>query len=208
MVLRQRRAKIRWVPTWTDGGHVRFLLDPLARAGAKLLVLADPRTRRVARSPGRLEQIARWANRHDVLILQDDRSPASSTMATPALATFPDAPGEPNIRSSESTAAVAARGLAWPVTATWPASALTQTLTALFVAPVCQQLALAALRTPPERSCRCWPSCARGGSTCSERLQRGFPRSKPGGLLLLDFGAAWASGPCVRRSPAAIEKCC
>jgi aspartate/methionine/tyrosine aminotransferase len=72
--LKHRRARIRWVPTWSDAGRLRFAMDAFARAmrGAKLLVLADP-----ANPTGcvfaaeDLEQIAFWAGKHDVLIFQD-----------------------------------------------------------------------------------------------------------------------------------------
>jgi aspartate/methionine/tyrosine aminotransferase len=157
MVLRQRRAKIRWVPTWADGGHVRFQLDPLARAlrGAKLLVLADPANPTGGTfAPEDLEQIAWWANRHDVLILQDDSFARFQYDGDrQRLAAFPAAAKRTvtfgSVSKSHSLPALrvgwlaAHRHLARPC-------ALTQTLTAPFVAPVCQHLALAALRTAPE----------------------------------------------------------
>lgn len=157
MVLRQRRARIRWVPTWADGGHVRFAPDSLARAlrGAKLLALADPANPTGGTfAPEDLEQIAWWANRHDVLILQDDSFARFQYDGDrQRLAAFPDAAQRTvtfgSVSKSHSLPGLrvgwlaAHRHLARPC-------ALTQTLTAPFVAPLCQQLALAALRTPPE----------------------------------------------------------
>jgi aspartate/methionine/tyrosine aminotransferase len=72
--LKHRRARIRWVPTWSDNVRLRFAMDGFAKAmrGAKLLVLADPANPTgCVLAPEDLEQIAFWARRHDVLIFQD-----------------------------------------------------------------------------------------------------------------------------------------
>jgi aspartate/methionine/tyrosine aminotransferase len=73
--LQHRRARVRWVPTTTEAGRLRFGMEPFTKAlpGAKLLVLADPAnpTGGVL-TPEDLEQIAWWANKYDVLIYVDE----------------------------------------------------------------------------------------------------------------------------------------
>jgi aspartate/methionine/tyrosine aminotransferase len=72
--LKHRRARIRWVRTWSEGGHARFAMDAFARAvrGAKLLVIADPASPTgCVFAAEDLEQIAFWARKHDVLVFQD-----------------------------------------------------------------------------------------------------------------------------------------
>jgi aspartate/methionine/tyrosine aminotransferase len=73
--LRHRRARIRWISTWMDGGRTRFRLAALARAlsGARMIVLASPgNPTGGAVAAEDLEQIAWWAERKDVLIYSDD----------------------------------------------------------------------------------------------------------------------------------------
>lgn len=95
--LAHRRARIRWVPTWGDGGRVRFPMDALTKAmrGAKLLVLAEPANPTgCVFAPEDLEQVAFWARKHDVLIFQDasfDRW--RSEPAKARLASLPHAEG-------------------------------------------------------------------------------------------------------------------
>ncbi len=75
LALRQRRARIRWVPTTVEGGRIRFPLDRLAGAlhRARLLVLADPANPTGGTfAPEDLEQIAWWADHHDVLLFHDE----------------------------------------------------------------------------------------------------------------------------------------
>jgi aspartate/methionine/tyrosine aminotransferase len=73
--LRQRRVRIRWVPTWVEDGRLRFdavrLIDALR--GARMIVVNSPAnpTGAVLR-PEDGELIAWWAQRRDVLIFQDD----------------------------------------------------------------------------------------------------------------------------------------
>jgi len=72
--LKHRRARVRWVATWSDEGQLRFAMDRFAQAmrGAKLLVLADPSSPTgCVLAPEDVEQIAFWARKHDVLIFQD-----------------------------------------------------------------------------------------------------------------------------------------
>jgi aspartate/methionine/tyrosine aminotransferase len=73
--LRHRRARVRWVPTTTEDGHVRFGMEPFTKAlpRAKLLLLADPANPTGGTfTPDDLEQIAWWANKYDVLIYCDE----------------------------------------------------------------------------------------------------------------------------------------
>jgi aspartate/methionine/tyrosine aminotransferase len=75
LAAKHRRARVRWVNTWMEDGRTRFRLAHVARAlrGAKMLILNTP-----ANPTGGvltlddLEQIAWWANRHDVLIYSDE----------------------------------------------------------------------------------------------------------------------------------------
>src|SRR5207244_809084 len=73
--LEHRRAVVRWVPTTTEDGFVRFSMEPFTKAlpRAKLLVLSHPAnpTGGVF-APDDLEQIAWWANKFDVLIYCDE----------------------------------------------------------------------------------------------------------------------------------------
>ncbi len=75
LAVRARGASVRWLPTWMEEGRTRLRLDHLARAlrGARLLVLCSPAnpTGGIV-APEDLEQIAWWANRHDVLVLSDE----------------------------------------------------------------------------------------------------------------------------------------
>jgi aspartate/methionine/tyrosine aminotransferase len=72
---KSRRARVRWVPTWTEDGRTRFLFDALASAmkGAMLLVVADPTNPTGGTLSGEdLEHIAWLAHRHDVLVYLDE----------------------------------------------------------------------------------------------------------------------------------------
>jgi aspartate/methionine/tyrosine aminotransferase len=75
LALKQRAARIRWIPTQTEEGRLRFRLDHLERAlgGAKLIVVNSPSNPTGgAIAPEDLEQIAWWADRRDVLIFSDE----------------------------------------------------------------------------------------------------------------------------------------
>jgi aspartate/methionine/tyrosine aminotransferase len=95
--LAHRRARVRWVRTWSDEGRVRFAMDAFTKAmrGAKLVVLADPvNPTGCVFAPEDLEQIAFWARKHDLLIFQDasfDRW--RSEPAKARLASLPHADG-------------------------------------------------------------------------------------------------------------------
>lgn len=152
--LAHRRARVRWVPTWSDRGRVRFPMDVFAKTmrGAKLVVLADPvNPTGCVFAPEDLEQIAFWARKHDVLIFQDvsfDRwrlEPARSRLASlPAVEGRIVTAGS-FARSHGLTAArvgwvAGCRHLVRP-------SAAAALLSAPFVPSLCQHVALHALRT-------------------------------------------------------------
>jgi aspartate/methionine/tyrosine aminotransferase len=75
LALKHRRARLRWVSSWTENGRLRFRLDQFARAvrGARLVLVNSPAnpTGGVLGSED-LEQIAWWAERRDALILSDE----------------------------------------------------------------------------------------------------------------------------------------
>jgi aspartate/methionine/tyrosine aminotransferase len=75
LAARTRRARVRWLATWLEEGRTRFRLDHLARAlrGARLMVLCSPgNPAGGVVAPEDLEQVAWWADRHDVLLLSDE----------------------------------------------------------------------------------------------------------------------------------------
>ena len=75
LALRARRARVRWLSSQVDDGRLRFRLDELDRAlrRARLLVLAQPSNPGGGLiAPEDLEQIAWWAERHDVLVCCDE----------------------------------------------------------------------------------------------------------------------------------------
>ena len=151
--LHQRRARLRWLPTWMENGRTRFRLDHLARAlrGARLIVLNSPAnpTGGVLAAED-LEQIAWWAERRDVLILSDEVFAAyhyearSASIGTHARArrrtlTVGGVSKEYALASARVGWLAGHRHLVRPCLVT----ALLQTP---FVPTLCQQVALAALR--------------------------------------------------------------
>jgi aspartate/methionine/tyrosine aminotransferase len=151
--LMQRRARIGWVPTWMEKGRIRFQLDQLARAmrGARLVIVNSPAnpTGGVFAAED-LEQIAWWAERRDVLMVQDgvfepyqyEGSPLSiGALATGRRRTL-------TVGSVSKGYALASARVGWlaghrhlvrPCT-------LSAVLHTPFVPTLCQQIALAALR--------------------------------------------------------------
>jgi aspartate/methionine/tyrosine aminotransferase len=149
-------ARIRWLPTWMDAGRTRFRVDRLTRAlrGARLLVLNSPAnpTGGILTAED-LEEIAWWADRHDVLILSDecferylpdDTSPRIGTM--------------PHARQRTLTAGGVSQGYALASARVgWLAAyrhllrpcLLAAALRSPFVPTLSQQIALSALRSDP-----------------------------------------------------------
>jgi aspartate/methionine/tyrosine aminotransferase len=152
-----RRARLHWLPTWMDEGRTRFRLDQLARAlrGARLLILNSPAnpTGGVLTTED-LEQIAWWAERHDVLILSDESferyAPDDSS---PSIATLPWARQRTLTTGSVSQGyALASARVGWLAAYRHllRPCLLTAALRSPFVATLSQQIALSALRRDPQ----------------------------------------------------------
>jgi aspartate/methionine/tyrosine aminotransferase len=157
MALKQRRARIRWVPTWQEGGHICFHPAPLRQAmsGAKLVVVNTPSNPTGGiLAAEELELIARLAARHDVLIFSDEvfqRYQYDGPRLS--IAQQPRAEGRTLIAGSVSKShALAAARVGWlaghrhlvrPGT-------LTAALQGLAVPTLCQRIAAAALRQSEE----------------------------------------------------------
>ncbi|HEY1859769.1 MAG TPA: pyridoxal phosphate-dependent aminotransferase [Gemmataceae bacterium] len=153
LAIRHKRGRVRWVTTWMDQGRTCFRLAELAKLlhGAKLLVVNVPAnpTGGVL-SPDDLEQIAWWANRHDVLIYSDEVFERYLYDGEPAtIATLPGA------RNRTLTADSVSKGHALASTRVgWLAGcrhlirpcSLIAALQTPFVPTLCQQVALTALR--------------------------------------------------------------
>ncbi len=153
LTLRQRRARIRWIPTWMENGRTRFRLDHLARAlqRARLIVVNSPGnpTGGVVAAED-LEQIAWWAERHDVLIYSDEVFERYQYEGSPlSIGTLPKA------RRRTLTAGSVSKGHALASARVgWLAGyrhlvrpcALSAVLHTPFVPTLCQLVALTALR--------------------------------------------------------------
>jgi aspartate/methionine/tyrosine aminotransferase len=189
LALRQRRARLRWVPTRTEEGRVRFRLDHLDRAlrGARLLVLTSPAnpTGGVFAAED-LEQIAWWADRHDVLIFSDEVFERYRYDGeAPGVGTLPRAERRTvtagSVSKGHALAAVRVGWLAGHRHLIRPC-ALTAVLQTPFVSTLSQQVALAALRLGPEAF-----APIRAGF--ESRRRYGFER-----LQGLGLQTAWPSG--------------
>ena len=72
---KSRRARIRWVPTWTEDGRCRYLAPEFERAmrGATMLILSDPgNPTGGVLSDEELDHIAWIASAYDVLVYADE----------------------------------------------------------------------------------------------------------------------------------------
>jgi aspartate/methionine/tyrosine aminotransferase len=189
LTLRQRRARVRWVPTRTEEGRLRFPLDVLDRTlrGTRLLVVNDPcnPTGGVFAAED-LEQVAWWADRHDVLLFSDEVfARYRYDGAGPSLGTLPRA------RRRTLTAGSLSKGHALAAARVgWLAGyrhlvrpcAVTAALQTPFVSTLCQQVALTALRQPEE-------AFAAIRAEFESRRHYGFER-----LQGLGLAPAWPSG--------------
>jgi aspartate/methionine/tyrosine aminotransferase len=154
LTLRQRRARLRWVPTWIENGRTRFRLDLLAKAmrGARLIVVNSPCNPTGGMLGAEdLEQIAWWASRRDVLICSDEVFARYRYDDRPAsIGTLPRArPRTLTIGSASQEYALASTRVGWlagPRHLVRPC-VMTATLQAAVVPTLCQQIALSALRT-------------------------------------------------------------
>lgn len=152
--LKHRRAKVRRVGTWLEDGKTRFDVESFASAmrGATLLVLCDPcNPTGGLLAPEDLEQIAFWANRHDVLIHLDESFAAFRyEPPTARLAALPHAKDRLLTAGSVSKAyGLGAARVGWLTGCRHllRPCAVTASMAAPFVSPLCQQVALAALRS-------------------------------------------------------------
>jgi aspartate/methionine/tyrosine aminotransferase len=161
LMLRQRRARIRWVPTWNEHGRARFHGAALVEAlrGARLIVLASPGnpTGGVLAADD-LEAIAWWAARHDVLIFSDDAYERFHyDRSLPRIAALPKARKRTLVAGSVSKGhGLAAARVGWLAGHRHliRACGVTAVCQAMAVPTLCQQLALAALRQGSESF---WP---------------------------------------------------
>ncbi len=157
LAARTREARLHWLPTWSEDGRTRFRLDHLARAlnGAKLVVVTSPgNPTGSVHAPEDLEQLAFWAKRFDCLLLSDEvfeRYHYDGELLS--LGTLPAAKDRTlttgSVSKSHALTAARVGWLAAPRHLLKPC-VLTAALRAPFVPTLCQQLALAALRTRPE----------------------------------------------------------
>jgi aspartate/methionine/tyrosine aminotransferase len=189
LMLRQRGADIRWIATELDQGQIRFRFDHLARAlhRARLLVLACPDnpTGGVFNNED-LEQIAWWADRHDVLLFCDRSYARFQYEGEPCgLATLPQ--GQKRTLTAGSLSK--GHGLAWARVG-WLAGPpplvgacrLTATLQGQLVPTVCQQLACSALAQDQQ-------AFAVFKADLAERRRYVFDR-----LLALGLQPSWPAG--------------
>jgi aspartate/methionine/tyrosine aminotransferase len=152
LALRQRRARIRWIPTWMEAGRTRFHMEHLVKAlrGSKMIVLTSPAnpTGGVLHDED-LEQIAWWADRHDVLIFEDRAFNSYQYEGpTASIATLPKAKARTLIAGSVSKGyALASTRVGWLAGHRHliQPSVLTAVLQMPFVPTLCQQIALTAL---------------------------------------------------------------
>ena len=154
---RQRRAMIRWIPTWAENGQTRFRLDHLARSmrGAKMLILASPSnpTGGVL-STEDMEQIAWWAEKRDVLIFNDEAFERYQFEGnSECVAKLPKAARRTLSAGSLSKGhALASARVGWMTGHRHlirPCK-ITSAMQSPFVPTVCQQIAITALRMPEE----------------------------------------------------------
>jgi aspartate/methionine/tyrosine aminotransferase len=156
LAAQQRRARLRLVPTAVEDGRLRFRVDRLARAlqGARLLVLDTPANPTGATlSADDLEQIAWWADQHDVLIFNDTVHAAYQYEGErQSIATLPRA-----ARRTLTAGSLSKSHALTHARVGWLAGhrhlvrpcALTQSLQTPFVPTPSQELALTALRQDP-----------------------------------------------------------
>lgn len=151
--LKQRRAQVRWLPTWVEDGRTRFdsaRLTQLLR-GARLIVVTSPAnpTGGVLAAED-LERIAWWADRNDVLIFNDQ---AFERFAYDGPAASIASQAKASQRTLTAGSVSKGHGLA-PARVGWLTGhrhlvrplAVTAALQAALVPTPSQQLALAALR--------------------------------------------------------------
>jgi aspartate/methionine/tyrosine aminotransferase len=156
-MLRQRRARIRWLTSWLENGVIRLRFDQLAKSlrRARFIIVNSP-----ANPTGGifaaedLEQIAWWAKRRDVLILNDGvLRQYEYEGPTPDIAAFRPARSRTlTVGSVSKSHALGAVRVGWLVGSPQlirPCIA-TAALQTPLVPTVCQQIALSALECTRE----------------------------------------------------------
>jgi aspartate/methionine/tyrosine aminotransferase len=153
---RSRRAKVRWVPTWTEDGRCRYIAAEFERAmrGAKMLVMSDPGSPAGGCLANEdLEHVAWIAGGYGVLVYLDESFAAFRYGEKPRC--FAAMPGADRLAL---TAGSVSQEFGQPeVRVGWLAGPrhlvracqLTANLTAPYVPPVCQQVAARLLAEPP-----------------------------------------------------------
>jgi aspartate/methionine/tyrosine aminotransferase len=178
LALERREARLRWVTTWVQEGRLRFRPDLLARAlaGARLIVLQTPVNPTGAElATEDVEEIAWWAERHDVLIFCDQAFVRYHYDSDPLnIGTL--------VKGHRRTLTAGSVSKGHGLTAArvgWLAGhrhlirpcAVSSVLHTPFVPTLCQQIALSALRQPEESFAAMRADFeARRNYTC-ERLQ-------------------------------------
>jgi aspartate/methionine/tyrosine aminotransferase len=189
LALRQRRARLRWVDGRMDQGLFRFRHHDLAHAleGARLIVLNVPANPTGANlAPEDIEEIAWWAERHDVLIFCDQAFARFQYEEQPLeIGTLVKAHRRTLTAGSVSKGhALAAARVGWLAghRHLLRACALNSILHTPFVPTLCQQIALTALRGPEEAFATIQADFASRRRYCFERLQA------------MGFNAVWPAG--------------
>jgi aspartate/methionine/tyrosine aminotransferase len=157
--IRTHGGRVRWLDSWSEDGRTRFRLDRLAKAlrGAKMLVLVAPgNPTGGAIAAEDLEQIAWWADRHDVLLLSDEVFDRFHYDAEPlSIATLPRARRRTlTVGSVSKSHGLTSLRVGWLAGHRYLIRPCLGglALRSPFVPTLCQQVALAALREGGEAS--------------------------------------------------------
>jgi aminotransferase len=198
LALRGRGVRVRWLYTWNEAGRLRFHLHELDRAlrGSRLMILATPGNPSGAYlSPEDLEQLAWWAVKHDVLLVNDETfasfrfegagvSPASLPKVRNRALTVGSVSKSHGLTALRVGWLAGHRHLVRPCRV---GAALRMTT----VPTVCQQMALAALRQPDVTS---MPGLEARRRYAHERLENlGLNPTWPAGGLFL-WVPVWQQG--------------
>jgi aspartate/methionine/tyrosine aminotransferase len=153
LFLRYRRARVSWLPTWMEDGYTRFRDQTLAKLirRARMIVLATPNNPTGGLvSAEDLDRITWWAERRDVLIVNDTTFDSYMYEARPpSIGTLPRARERTiTIGSVSKTYALASMRVGWLAGhrhLVRPGS-VAASLQTPFVPVLSQQVALTALR--------------------------------------------------------------
>jgi aspartate/methionine/tyrosine aminotransferase len=189
LLLRYRRARIRWVPTWMENGQTHFRPQELVKAfrHARMVVVATPNnpTGGVL-SDEHLDLITWWAKRRDLLIVNDTAFDSYIYDARPpSISALPRARERTlTIGSVSKTYALASTRVGWLAGHRHLVRpcAVAACLQMPFVPTLCQQVALAALR-------ECGDAIAAIHKEFESRRRYAFERLQAMGLK-----PAWPSG--------------